>query len=84
MRMRQVWLSTFSTPDNDPSMRNGSADILNLRFAINADRWGAALFVNNVGDRRASTSRTVFPGATATQATFLPPRTVGFELTAEF
>lgn len=76
--------ATYSTADNDPAMRNGSADLLNLRFGVNADRWSAGLFINNVGNRRASTSRSLFPGATATQATFLPPRTVGLELTAEF
>jgi outer membrane receptor protein involved in Fe transport len=76
--------ATYSTPDNDPSQRNGSADLLNLRFGVNAERWSAALFVNNAGNRRASTTRALFPGATVTQATFLPPRTVGVELSAEF
>jgi len=76
--------ATYSTPDNDPSMRNGSADLLNLRFGVNAERWSAALFVNNAGNRQASTTRSLFPGATVTQATYLQPRTIGVELSAEF
>ena len=75
---------TYSTPDNDPSMRNGSIDLLNLRLGVQAQQWSAALFVNNAANRQASTTRALFPGATVTQATFVPPRTVGLEVSAEF
>lgn len=75
---------TFSTADNDVSMRNGSADLLNLRFGVNGERWATAVFVNNASNQRVSTTRAVFPGATVTQATYVQPRTIGLEFTAEF
>lgn len=76
--------ATFSEPDNFEETRNDSATNLYLRLGLSGQAWGAALFVNNATNDKATLSRLRYVGSTQAYGTYVQPRTVGVELNAQF
>jgi outer membrane receptor protein involved in Fe transport len=67
--------------------RMPSYNMIDLRAGIEKDRWGATLYVKNVGNTMVLSSvnpLTAAGGAGPQTATTLPPRTVGIALSAKF
>jgi hypothetical protein len=76
--------ATFSDPDNFAETRNDSSNNLYLRLGLNGDTWGAALFVSNATNDKATLSRQRYVGSTQAFGTHVQPRTVGVEFSAQF
>jgi iron complex outermembrane recepter protein len=73
---------TYSDGQNDPALKNKAFDNLHLRLGVNADRWGAALFVANALNSDAT--QQVARLAAVTYKTYVVPRTIGVEFNANF
>lgn len=76
--------ATYSDPANTPEGRNDSVKNLYLRMGLNAEGWSAAAFINNATNNQSTTSRSQFIAATVGYGTYVPPRTIGLELNAQF
>jgi outer membrane receptor protein involved in Fe transport len=76
--------ATYSDPANTPEGRNDAVKNLYLRLGVSAERWSAAAFVNNATNNQSTTARSQFIAATVGYGTYVPPRTVGIELNAQF
>jgi len=77
---------TFSNPSNSEIQKNDSYNMLNARAGISWGNWGLYVFGRNLTNTDATTLKTR-PVEVLTDITFsvyVPPRTLGLELQANF
>lgn len=89
-RLFYTYTGDMTTTFNDLSTANGlpshfnppSYSLLNARFGVESDRWSAALFVDNVADKRAAIL--IDNASAAERITRNRPRTIGLNFRVHF
>jgi iron complex outermembrane recepter protein len=76
---------TFSNAENRETEKNKAFNNLYLRFGVNGQTWGAALYVNNATNSTATNNKLRYVTAVPFPfSSYVQPRTVGVEVNASF